>query len=65
MIKEPGDEANKNLVAYPFYLICSGVDGSQLPLVIEHLLKVRNMPELVSRVAMEPLSKSVTVIVMM
>ena len=37
------------------HLVGSGVDGCQLSLIIEHLLKVRNMPELVSGVAMEPL----------
>lgn len=37
------------------HLIGCRVYGSQLSLVVQHLFKVRDMPELVSRVAMEPL----------
>ena len=37
------------------YLVCSEVDDCQLALVIQHLLKVGNMPELVSGVAVKSL----------
>lgn len=40
------------------YLEGFAVHGCQLPLVIEHLLKVRNMPVLVSGVAVKPLQRA-------
>lgn len=43
-------------VAQP-YLKCSAVGGCQLPLVIEHLLKVGDMPVLVSGVAVKALQR--------
>lgn len=39
------------------YLEGSAVHDCQLPLVIEHLLKVRDMPVLVSGVAVKPLQR--------
>lgn len=39
------------------YLEGSAVRGCQLPLVVEHLLKVRDMPVLVSGVAVKPLQR--------
>jgi len=39
------------------YLVCSEVDDCQLALVIQHLLKVGNMPEFVRGVAVKTLQK--------
>lgn len=39
------------------YLEGSAVHGCQLPLVVEHLLKVWDMPVLVSGVAVKPLQR--------